>query len=321
MTHFLPINQLLPPLYSVLVDTIFLDVPVSEGGNTAPPDEHKWQNVQLFGEHKMGGKKLETLLQLAGYTREIFGAQPGRRFVLGFSLREALMRLIMFDRSGGVASDEFNVHENGRRFVRAIVAFQMMHDQQMGLDPTIRVDSEGRKLVSVVRDSVHEDIVLDKVLATTKAISSRGTTVWKGYRLNDTSGNAIVVKDTWQLLERPDEGELLRRVKEGAQHLVTYYHHEVVQVNCCRDGADLIRKGLAEGRGKIAKLHVRQENRGFDPVSYSAEGSLGSRMVSPSGASAKRGASGSKRLKKDDMGLWSTGNIRVHRRLYMTGVG
>jgi hypothetical protein len=180
----------------------------SSSADAASGTSTTWPQVLLYGEQKKRKRKLEPLLQVAGYTQEIFGAQPGRRFVLGFSLREAMMRLFMFDRSGGVASYEFDVHQNSRRAMQAFVAFQTMGDQQLGLDPTIRAGDDGHKRIQIVRDGgVAEVVVLDEVLATTKAIASRGTTVWKGHLLGDAQRNPVVVKDTWQLAERPDEGE------------------------------------------------------------------------------------------------------------------
>ena len=44
-------------------------------------------------------------LDLATYTREVLAAQDNRRFMLGFTLCGPLMRIWVFDRLGGIASD------------------------------------------------------------------------------------------------------------------------------------------------------------------------------------------------------------------------
>ncbi len=230
-----------------------------------------------------------------------------------------MVRLFMFDHSGGVASDEFDVHQNGRRAVQAFVAFQMMSDLQLGFDPAINDDGQNR--IHIVRDGVPEVVVLDKEFATTKAISSRGTSVWKGHLLGDVQRNPIVVKDTLQLAERPDEGVSLQRVTEGAKNFVAYYHHEVVHVDGRPDGTDLIRQGLAEGCGKLADLRVRPETSGFPLASSDAGRSLGSSEVLQPVKSLKRGMGASKRSSKYAAGLMSAGNVWVHRRIYMIGVG
>jgi hypothetical protein len=65
--------------------------------------EHDWSNVLVIGERKQNpdeDRSIKTLVQLAGYRREVFGSQPERRFVPGFTICGSLMRLWVFDRSG-----------------------------------------------------------------------------------------------------------------------------------------------------------------------------------------------------------------------------
>ncbi|KAE8441377.1 hypothetical protein EG329_005004 [Mollisiaceae sp. DMI_Dod_QoI] len=73
--------------------------------------EHDWHNVLVIGEHKQNpdeDRSAKTLVQLAGYAREVFGSQPERRFVPGFTICGSLMRLWVFDRSGPYNSDKFD---------------------------------------------------------------------------------------------------------------------------------------------------------------------------------------------------------------------
>ncbi|KFY03989.1 hypothetical protein V490_00032, partial [Pseudogymnoascus sp. VKM F-3557] len=124
--------------------------------------EHDWSNVLVIGEHKQNPDEdgsTKTLLQLAGYAREVFGSQPDRRFVPGFTICGSVMRLWVFDRSGGQAtrgrclevnrigdssgpysSEKFDIHKEPERFVRVITGYALMTDAELGLNTFIRRD-------------------------------------------------------------------------------------------------------------------------------------------------------------------------------------
>jgi hypothetical protein len=313
------------------LDIAFVLVPPGSSAEASSTDCLRWQEVEKFGELKKNQKednKVPIWEQIAGYNREIFGAQPGRRFVVGFSICAAYMRLFEFDRSGGVASDAFDIHLDGRRFVETMTAFLLMNASQTGFDPSIETDGSGANYITIERNGVTERIVLKEVMVTTKAISSRGTTVWKGFVINGNERTRVVVKDTWQYTDRPDEGDMLRAATDrGAENVVAYYHHEVVHVGAHVDDTNLIRSRLRPGQGKLFKFPVRPEKRGF---SSSAQKSAGGRAL----LGAKRSATAMER----DAGTSSSvgelpgqslaptvetlaGHARVHRRLYMSDLG
>jgi hypothetical protein len=65
-----------------------------------PNGEHDWPNVLVIEEHKQNpdeDRSIITLMQLAGYAREVFGSQPERRFVPGFTICGSMVRLWVFD--------------------------------------------------------------------------------------------------------------------------------------------------------------------------------------------------------------------------------
>lgn len=78
-------------------------------------------------------------LDLGGYAREVLVAQEARRFVLGFTLGGSLMRLWAFDRLGGVASERFDINEDGLQFASTILGFLWLNDADCGFDPTITI--------------------------------------------------------------------------------------------------------------------------------------------------------------------------------------
>ncbi|PMD50233.1 uncharacterized protein K444DRAFT_546501, partial [Hyaloscypha bicolor E] len=86
-------------------------------------DTHDWSNVLVIGEHKQNpdeDRSAKTLVQLAGYVREVFGSQPERRFVPGFTICGSMMRLWVFDRSGPYNSEKFDIHKEPERFVTTL---------------------------------------------------------------------------------------------------------------------------------------------------------------------------------------------------------
>lgn len=77
-----------------------------------------------------------------------------------------------------------------------------------------------------------------------RCIDGRATTYWRAH-LADHPEKRLVVKDSWQYVERDQEGELLREVTEnGVPYMTRYYHHETVQV---REMDDDIRSSVRRG--------------------------------------------------------------------------
>jgi Fungal protein kinase len=66
--------------------------------------------------------------------REVFGSQPERRFVPGFTICGSLMRLWVFDRSGPYDSKKFDIHKEPERFIMVIAGYALMTDAELGLN-------------------------------------------------------------------------------------------------------------------------------------------------------------------------------------------
>ena len=47
------------------------------------------------------------------------------------------MRVWEFDRLGGIASEQFDINEDGLQFVSTILGFLWMNEEELGFDPTI----------------------------------------------------------------------------------------------------------------------------------------------------------------------------------------
>ncbi|KAH7053481.1 hypothetical protein B0J12DRAFT_598595 [Macrophomina phaseolina] len=208
----------------------------------------RWSQMLIVGELKSNpglDRSSETWRDLARYAREVFTAQDTRRFVLGFTLCGPTMRLWEFDRLGGVASEQFNANNDGKRLVSVIMGYLLMDKKQLGFDPTI-LEADGKRWIEIKRNNRTERLVLDEVITRAPCVVGRATTCWKAYREGGKSRRPYVIKDSWQYPERDEEGDLLKEAtKKGVVNVARHYHHETVRVAGTEDDIyDNIRKGL-----------------------------------------------------------------------------
>ena len=80
------------------------------------------------------------IAQSCGYAREVFTSQPTRLFLHGFVLRGSIMELWVCDRSGSYSCERFDAHKDLDRFIKVILAYAMMSDEELGLDMFIQED-------------------------------------------------------------------------------------------------------------------------------------------------------------------------------------
>ncbi|KAM5429321.1 hypothetical protein McanMca71_007718 [Microsporum canis] len=225
------------------LDVGFVDNPEADENSRC-----HWSQILVLGELKNDQNydiQSRAWLDLGRYVREVLAAQDSRLFVPGFTLCGSYMRLWHFDRLGGVASEKFNIHEEGLRFISVILAYLLMSEEQLGFDSTI-ITADGLRYIEIQRDGGKERLVIDEIIRRTACISGRATTCWKVHREGDESQAPLVVKNSWQYPERDEEGKLLREATEkGVVNVARYYHHATVPVggrDCdIRDG---VRRGL-----------------------------------------------------------------------------
>jgi hypothetical protein len=220
-----------------------LDIFLTPADVALPNGEHDWSNVLVIGEHKQNpdeDRSIKTLVQLAGYAREVFRSQPERRFVPGFTICGSVMRLWVFDRSGPYNSEKFDIHKEPDQFIGVITGYAMMSDAELGLNTFIKRDGTGKYIVARdVRISLE-----DNPITSTKVIVCRGTTCYQGRR-RDSADWDYVVKFAWPSDKRQREGMLLKLAKErGVTGVAEWFHHEQVAIDGSMDTIVRLRKGM-----------------------------------------------------------------------------
>lgn len=261
-----------------------LDIGFVDDSNATKDAKYEWSHILVPGELKNDPQyDKPARLDLGRYAREVITAQDHRRFVHGFTLCGSNMRLWLFNRLGGMASEQFNINNEGLRFVSVILGYLLMTEAQLGFDSTIITGDDGLRYIKINRDGEEEWLVIDEVITRQPCVAGRATTCWKAHRDGDESKTPIVIKDSWQYPERGEEGELLREALEkGVVNVARYYHHETVRAG---DGEDDIHTGVRKGLD-ITKASNYRSNQSRPPLSRS-----GSRTARKDGTSSRKRSS------------------------------
>jgi hypothetical protein len=134
------------------------------------------------------------------------------------------MRIWEFDRLGVVGSTPFDINKNAHMFVSVIVGYLWMSEEELRFDPTIAED--GGRYTIIQRDGRMQRLCLEDIIKQQRSVAGRATTCWKG-SVADAPDQALVVKDSWEYKERPEEGILLKQATEaGVKNVARYYYHE-----------------------------------------------------------------------------------------------
>ncbi|KAI0169185.1 hypothetical protein GGR52DRAFT_511052 [Hypoxylon sp. FL1284] len=233
-----PIAQPSKPLEGSTADRK-LDVGFVNDPTAKKSSRYHWTHILVPGELKSNASTdgSRTWLDIGRYAREVLAAQDTRRFVLAFTLCGPLMRIWEFDRLGGVASEQFDINQEGLRFVTTVLGFLWMDEQQLGFDPTI-VTSDGVQYIEIEKDGQCERLIFDGVIWRAPCIAGRATTCWKAHSDRD-SRTPLAIKDSWQCPEREEGGALLKEAtNKGVVNIARHYHHYTVRVSGTTDDVE-----------------------------------------------------------------------------------
>ncbi|KAJ3552849.1 hypothetical protein NM688_g3933 [Phlebia brevispora] len=150
---------------------------------------------------------------------------PCRRFVYGFSVEDAAMRLWYCDRARIFASERFDFIKGCKTLFRILFSLMFANRPQIGFDPTmapIHLDGGPTQYELTVRAHSGEEHVYRtmELLSepSTHDLRGRGTRVWKAIKVQNGQGigEPVALKDAWIDSYREREGVIDSRIRASA---------------------------------------------------------------------------------------------------------
>lgn len=235
-----------------------------------------WADIGVIGEFKKSvirGKSTEELINFSGLARELFAAQPTRRFLHGFFIRGSMMELWVFDRSGPYASEPFNIHTDPCRFVKIMFGYTRMTEEQLGMNPYFKEDRMGKFIEFRGEGKKKERFYLeDKPIVFRRAIMCRGTACYRAKK-RDSKRWEHIVKFAWRSDKRQVEGELLKLARQrrvwGVAKLI--YHQDLEEIADIRSGLQFNKPRTfpSPRRDDISQTHSGQSGMRADVLGTS----------------------------------------------------
>ncbi|KAH0559934.1 hypothetical protein GP486_003549 [Trichoglossum hirsutum] len=204
------------------------------------PTTTRWDRTLVIGEHKSATRDWKNAcVQLAGYMAEFYSHQPFRQFSHGFVIcpirdegkTKIIVRQWIFDRSGGLGSEEYDVStddpDSRRRFIEFSLIYALMDLEQLGYDPQVFSDAactipfdpflapldQRAPAFIKVQDITFQ---LIQVIFMREGLVCRGTVCFKAQELTDGretgNGALAIVKMSWRLEGMVPEGKLLEEI-------------------------------------------------------------------------------------------------------------
>ncbi|KAF3484188.1 uncharacterized protein GIQ15_03512 [Arthroderma uncinatum] len=256
-----------------------VDLLVRARGTSNIGEKHNWKDIRVVGklkraEAEIGTKK--TLLQMASYVREVFIAQPTRRFVHAFIVCGLKAEAWIFDRSGPFSSGSYNIHEDPKRFFLMVVGYTMMSDEELGLDTFITQRDDGANTITTKGAKGGEIVIhLDPMpLYSRCAIVGRGTTSFLANIDDKVQG---VAKFSWTSDKRAAEKDLLALAYErgikGVAEIVGY--HDITSIAELRgdlafEKRHAFRSAPSSARSSFSQYHSKSQSQSSTQLRLSA---------------------------------------------------
>ena len=157
-----------------------------------------WASIFAVAELKTGTNQGRPIEQLAHSARLVFGAQPDRQFVLGFTIHQNAMTFVVFNRGGLFSSDTFDVHSEPERLINIIGGMMFADREHIGFDSTMKITqfNEDEPLDPTVEVNGHTYDICE-ILHVENVIRGRATVCLKVKRVVDNKGKFYVVKNGW----------------------------------------------------------------------------------------------------------------------------
>ncbi|RYC79020.1 hypothetical protein BFJ63_vAg18101 [Fusarium oxysporum f. sp. narcissi] len=206
----------------------------------------RWSQISVPGQLKSNpptDKALTAWLDLGRYSGEVLVAQNTRHSVLSLTICRSLTRVWVFAWLRGIASEQFDMNKMD---VSLCPRNWLPLDEQKAA--RVRLDDYHCKPVAIHQGRLEW---FDRAGHHRQGHAADTLHSWLSDDILESpfwrmTGILLVIKDAWRYPDRDEEGELLREATvEGIVNMVSYYHHETVQI----DGADddirnNVRRGL-----------------------------------------------------------------------------
>lgn len=104
-----------------------------------------WQDINVVGEFTIsrGGEgRKDKFVQFSRSVREVFFAQPLRRFLHGFCLFQEEFELWGFDRSGAYGAGLQSIVDDKEMLIRAISSYILLSNEELRRDTSITQNGE-----------------------------------------------------------------------------------------------------------------------------------------------------------------------------------
>ncbi|KAK0199613.1 hypothetical protein DFS33DRAFT_177630 [Desarmillaria ectypa] len=174
----------------------------------------------------------DNVRKICSNAAQILYSDPCRRFIRGTTIGDASTRFWFFSRSHVFVTEAFNFILNPRPLIHYIISLVFASLQDLGFDPTVRrvavpvQECSGNDTQYAIQYDYH---VGGQVYRTVECLSSfhpaglisRGSRVWKVYRVGDAEDKYYALKDVWIPDDAMTEGEIQRSLFETIKNSQT----------------------------------------------------------------------------------------------------
>ena len=180
------------------------------------------------------------------------------------------MELHVFDRSSTFCSEPFNIHQEPERFIRVIVGYSMMSDEELGLDTFIERKVKSESVMVVDGSGKEQRLQLEsQPIACQAAIVGRGTSCYP------TTDGKSVAKFSWvSACRTPTEPDLLAlahtRMVKGIPRMIG--HRRIIYTSALRSHLTFSKKRQIHGRLAGSNASFTSQTGSLQLSSETAEG-------------------------------------------------
>ncbi|SZF01040.1 unnamed protein product [Blumeria hordei] len=208
-----------------------IDLPVD-----CPVDGEDINVLGEFDKSPRGNVRQEKFMRLSRSVRDVFCAQPLRRFMHGFCLFREEFELWLFDRSGAYGSGLLSIVDDKEILIRALSSYLLMSDEELGRDMSILQKGEDMFVQFPKSENIEGPSyeIKSKPVVRPMGLVSQGATYY------ETKDESTVIKYSWSKPKKDTEAELLN-IASSVPGVVNCLNSEIFyETKSHLDGLDLV---------------------------------------------------------------------------------